>query len=45
MHYHHDGTGRDTYIYTDQGGFMNNMEKGGHKDRYVKGLREYGSSP
>lgn len=39
VHYQMDGTGRDTYIYTNQGGFMQNMSKGGHKERYVNGLR------
>lgn len=39
MHYHADGTGRDTYIHADQGGYMSNYRLQDDRNRYVAGLR------
>lgn len=44
VHYHSDGTGRDSYIHGDQGGYMPGCNKRTVNDRYVHGLRHYGST-
>lgn len=41
VHYHSNGTGRDSYIHVDQGGYMNNFSTKAVNDRYVKSLRLY----
>lgn len=44
VHYHSDGTGRDSYIHVDQGGYMSNFAAKAVNDRYVANLRQYDSS-
>lgn len=44
VHYHADGTGRDTYIGCDQGGYMKNYRWHKQENTYVVNLREYGST-
>jgi hypothetical protein len=44
VHYHADGTGRDTYIHCDQGGYMSNYAWQKQENAYVSGLRGYGTT-
>ena len=44
MHYHTNGTGRDTYIHSNHGGFMNNYAYKQDYDNYVENLRGYYSN-
>jgi hypothetical protein len=44
VHYHSDGTGRDSYIHVDQGGYMSNFAAKAVNDRYVANLRTYDTS-
>lgn len=41
LHYHVNGTGRDTYIHSNHGGFMNNYAYKQDYDSYVENLRGY----
>ena len=41
LHYHHNGTGRDTYIATNNGGFMTNYGFKKDYDSYIENLRGY----
>ena len=41
LHYHVNGTGRDTYIHANHGGFMNNYQYKQDYDSYVENLRGY----
>ena len=42
LHYHVNGSGRDTYIYNNHGGFMSNYAYKKDYDHYVDNLRGYG---
>ena len=44
LHYHVNGTGRDTYIHSNHGGFMTNYGFKKDYDSYVENLRGYHSS-
>jgi hypothetical protein len=44
LHYHVDGTGRDTYIHANHGGLMSNYRYTNDRQAYVKSLRTYDSS-
>ena len=41
IHYHVNGTGRDSYIHCNQGGFMSNYTYMNDRDAYVASLRGY----
>ena len=41
IHYHTNGTGRDSYIHSNQGGFANNYTYQNDRDAYVNSLRGY----
>ena len=44
LHYHVNGSGRDTYIYNNHGGFMTNYGFKKDYDHYVDNLRGYGGA-
>ena len=41
LHYHNNGTGRDSYIYANHGGFTSNYSQQNAADAYVSSLRTY----
>lgn len=41
IHYHVNGTGRDSYIHCNQGGFASNYTYQNDRDAYVNSLRGY----
>lgn len=41
LHYHVNGTGRDSYIACNQGGFASNYTYKNDRDAYVNSLRGY----
>ena len=41
LHYHVNGTGRDTYIHSNHGGFISNYASKQDYDSYVDNLRGY----
>ena len=41
IHYHTNGTGRDSYIHFNHGGFASNFAKKNDRDAYVESLRGY----
>ena len=44
IHYNTNGTGRDSYIHANQGGFMCNYSFANDRDVYVNSLRAYPTS-
>ena len=44
IHYHVNGTGRDSYIHCNQGGFASNYSYANDRDAYVNSLRGYATS-
>ena len=44
IHYHVNGTGRDSYIHANHGGFMSNYSYMNDNQAYVASLRDYPSS-
>ncbi len=44
LHYHVDGTGRDSYIHVTDGGFTSKYGKMNDRDAYVANLRGYHTS-
>ena len=44
LHYHVDGTGRDSYIHVTDGGFTSKYGKFNDRDAYVNNLRGYHTS-
>ena len=41
LHYHTNGTGRDSYIHVNQGGFANHYSAKNDRDCFVESLRGY----
>ena len=41
VHYQQNGSGRDSYIYSNHGGFAHNYSFSNDRDAYVKSLRGY----
>ena len=44
IHYQTNGTGRDSYIHCNQGGFASNYTFKNDRDAYVSSLRDYTNS-